>query len=70
VKCHRNGFADCMRELCALWMCYSEACGDHVNAELSQEILAERFEAEREKLRVKQESLSIEKPEVHHVRLI
>jgi hypothetical protein len=70
VKCHRNGFADCWREQCTLWLRYSGACGDFVVADLAQNVLADREEVEREKLRMKQESLSIEKPEVHHVRLI
>jgi hypothetical protein len=64
VKCHRNGFADCMKALCALWMCYSEACGDHVNAELSQDILAERLEAEQRRLEG-DNCLKIPIPRVH-----
>jgi hypothetical protein len=63
VKCHRNGFADCMRELCALWLVFSEACGDHVVAELAQDTLADKFEAEQQRL----ESLKIKVPDVRRI---
>jgi len=67
MKCHRNGFADCMKNQCALWMVWSEACGDHVVAELAQDTLADKFDADYRKRQ--ENTLTIEKPEVHHVRL-
>jgi hypothetical protein len=63
VKCHRNGFADCMRELCANWLVFSEACGDHVVAELAQDTLADKAEAEQQRL----ESLKIKAPDVRRI---
>jgi hypothetical protein len=74
VKCHRNGFMDCWKEQCTLWLRYSGACGDFVVADLAQNVLADREEAEREKMKlrfknVEKETLTIKCPEIHKVAL-
>jgi hypothetical protein len=58
-----------MKNQCALWMVFSEACGDHVVAELAQDTLADKFEAEQQRLQNKKETLTIKCPGIHKVAL-
>ena len=74
MKCHRNGFSDCWKEQCTLWLRFSGACGDFVAAELAQDILVDRQEADAEKFKAKalnmeKESLAIKAPEIRRVGL-
>jgi hypothetical protein len=70
VKCHRNGFSDCWREQCAIWLRASETCGDYVGAQLAQEELIRVFKEMEEKEQAEREkTLTIKCPEVHRVGL-
>ena len=67
---------DCVKNLCAWWMAFSEACAVHTLAEFAQDELADKEEARGlcydPKLGeyVKKGSLKIPEPEVHKVSLI
>jgi hypothetical protein len=59
--CQPNG--DCVKNLCAWWMSFSEACAIHTIAELAQDTLVDKFEAEQQRL----ESLKIKAPDVRRI---
>jgi hypothetical protein len=69
VKCHRNGFSDCWREQCAIWLIASGKCGENIIAQLAQEQLCRIYEQDEIREKARRESLTIETPEVHRVGL-